>query len=111
MVNKVVLCGVLVSDLKKGDGGKVVSVFSRIRVARYGVYFVNLPFKMWGTSAEFALKKELKAGDGVQCIGTLGTNKDDGAIMLTVDSIGKIPWLTKAHNGEPWETAGKNQAS
>lgn len=109
MVNKVTLCGVLVSDVKKGGDEKSYA-YGKIRVIRYGTYIVTLSFKIWGGSVDWALKKSLKAGMGVQAIGNL-SNGDNGTVLLNIDTIQEIPWLTKAFKENPWEKAGKNPAN
>lgn len=110
MVNKVILCGILVGDLKKGGSEKTYA-FGKIRVTRYGLYQVTASFKIWGNTAKWALEKGFKSGMGVQAIGNL-SGGEDSSVLLNIDSMQEIPWLTENFQRSPWETkTGKNQAN
>ena len=109
MINRVILAGVLVTDLKKGDGDRPYA-YGKIRGARYGIYYSVLSYKVWGKSSEYALKKGFKAGMVVQAIGNLGTG-ENGGTNLNIDSMTEMDKLTKVYKECPWDNDGKPQAS
>ena len=108
MVNRVILMGILDSDPKyftEGESYKHSGYF-KIKVFRYGTKIVIIPAKCWGKSIPYIQKLELKKGDAVQIVGSLGTSKNnsgDSHLQFTIDSINKVPWMTKAWKEVKWE--------
>ena len=109
MVNRVILAGVLVSDLKKADGERL-SGYGKIRVTRFRDYYTTLSYRIWGKAVDFLLSKnEFKAGVVVQAIGSLSTK--EGKLYLDIDTMSVLPTLSKVYKESPWDKDGTNQAS
>ena len=108
MVNRVILLGILDADPKYYTEGesKKHNGFFKIRVFRYNRNTIVIPGKCWGRSVSYFQKLELKKGDGLQIVGSLGTNKNNSGeyvLTLSIDSATQIPWMTKAWKEIKWE--------
>lgn len=103
MVNRVILCGILTEEISEFDTGNQKVGKVKIKVVRFNRSSAVLVGNLYGNAYAWALKKEFKAGTGVQVVGSLSTS-ERGYINLSIDSMQEVSWLTEAYAKLGWET-------